>query len=109
MLGVPTTDSQIRKTFDEVYGTQVAEEFFKQFTLNFVTDEDFQFLVETGINLVRIPFNYHLFIDDQNPSVYKEEGFYYFDRLMELSRKYKIYLLPDLHTVCARRTESRLA
>ncbi len=99
MLGIPTTDTQIRKTFEDVYGIQVAEDFFKQFELNFVTEEDFRFLKETGINLVRIPFNYHMFIDDQNPSIYIEKGFLYFDRLMKLSRKYEIYLLPDLHTV----------
>lgn len=99
MLGIPTTDSQIRKTFTDVFGKDTATEFFKRFTLDFVTEDDFQFLKDTGINLVRIPFNYHLFIDDQKPDTYKEEGFFYFDRLMELSRKYQIYLLPDLHTV----------
>ncbi|MGB4660664.1 MAG: cellulase family glycosylhydrolase [Mobilitalea sp.] len=98
MLGIPTTDKQIRKTFQEVYGEETASEFFEKFALDFITEEDFQFLKETGINLVRIPFNYHLFIDDQNPAEYREEGFRYFDRLMALSREYGIYLLPDLHT-----------
>lgn len=99
MLGIPTTDSQIRRTFCEVYGKEVSEDFFRSFTLNFVTDEDFRFLKEIGINLVRVPFNYQLFLDDQNPSVYKKEGFFYFDRLLELASKYQIYVLPDLHTV----------
>ncbi len=99
MLGIPATDSQIRKTFQEVYTKATADEFFRQFTLNFVTEEDFRFLKEMGINLLRVPFHYHLFIDDQNPSVYKEEGFFYFDRLMTMARKYEIYILPDLHSV----------
>lgn len=99
MLGIPTTDSQIRVTFREVYGKETAMEFFKQFTLNFITEEDFKLLKEIGINLVRVPFNYHLFLDDQNPSVYKEEGFFNFDRLIAMANKYEIYILPDLHAV----------
>ena len=46
-----------------------------------------------------MPFNYRLFLDDQNPELQKEEGFRYFDRLLDLCRKYEIYLLPDLHSV----------
>lgn len=99
MIGIPTTDSQIRKVFQDVYGTETAAEFFRRFALNFIQEEDFQFLKQGGINLLRVPFNYHLFMDDQNPGIYKEEGFFYFDRLMEFSRKYEIYILPDLHTV----------
>ncbi|MGF7142256.1 hypothetical protein HNQ56_000666 [Anaerotaenia torta] len=99
MIGIPTTDSQIRRTFDSVFTEETGREFFKRFTDCFVTDEDFAFLKKIGINLLRIPFHYHLFIDDQNPGVLKEEGFRVFDRLMELSRKYQIYLLPDLHSV----------
>lgn len=99
MLGIPATDSQIRKTFEEVYGKATAGEFFRHFILNFITEDDFRLLKEAGINLVRVPFNYRLFIDDQNPSGYKEEGFFYFDRLFALANKYQIYVLPDLHTV----------
>jgi aryl-phospho-beta-D-glucosidase BglC (GH1 family) len=97
MVGIPTTDSQIHHCFSEVYGAEISAEFFRRYQMNFVTEEDFKFLKEIGINLLRIPFHYHLFIDDQNPSRVKEEGFLIFDRMMELSRKYEIYILPDLH------------
>ena len=99
MLGIPTTDSQIRRAFGEAYGREASEEFFKKFILDFVTEADFKFLKEMGVNLVRVPFHYHLFLDDQNPSRYKEEGFYYFDYLLALASKYEIYVLPDLHSV----------
>lgn len=52
-----------------------------------------------GINLVRVPFNYRLFLDDEEPGQYKKAGFEYFDYLFGLARKYEIYVLPDLHTV----------
>ncbi|MGN6713924.1 glycoside hydrolase family 5 protein [Anaerocolumna jejuensis] len=99
MAGIPTTDSQIRRTFGSVFTEETGREFFTRFTECFVTDEDFIFLKKIGVNLLRVPFHYHLFIDDQNPEVLKEEGFRIFDRLMMFSRKYQIYILPDLHSV----------
>jgi endoglucanase len=98
MLGIPATDHQIRKAFEDVYGRDTAKSFFDEFIMQFITDADFRFLKENGINLIRVPFNYRLFIDDQNPSEYKQAGFIYLDRLMDLSRKYEIYVLPDLHS-----------
>lgn len=99
MLGLPTTDSQIRAAVAQVLGKETAEEFFHAFTENFVTEQDFQFLKECGINLIRVPFNYRLFLDDQAPEALKPEGFAILDRLMDLCERYGIYLLPDLHAV----------
>jgi len=98
MLGIPTTDTQIRKVFQDVFGKETASAFFHKFIMNFIGENDFKFLKEMGINLVRVPFNYHLFFEDNAPDVYKEEGFLYFDRLFDLAKKYQIFILPDLHT-----------
>lgn len=99
MLGIPTPDNQIRKTVKEQFGEENANVFFDSFIRNFVTEADFAFLKECGVNVVRVPFNYRLFIDDQNPYEYKPEGMQYFNYLLDLCEKYQIYLLPDLHTV----------
>lgn len=99
MLGIPTPDKQIRESFNEVFGKDRGADFFEHFIYAFLKEEDFIFLKETGVNVIRVPFNYRLFIDDQDTSQLKEEGFRYFDRLLLLCRKYQIYLLPDLHSV----------
>lgn len=98
MLGIPTPDLQIRQAFAEVFGTEKSQSFFEAFTMQFLKDEDFVFLKNAGVNVIRVPFNHRLFIDDENPDVYKEEGFRYFDRLVALCKKHEIFLLPDLHT-----------
>ena len=97
MLGLPTTHKQIREAVRECFGAEKEEALWDDFVCSFCGEEDFAFLKETGINLVRVPFHYGLFIDDGNPDVIKEEGFRYFDRLLSFCRKYEIYLLPDLH------------
>ncbi len=98
MMGMPGTDKQIRETFEQVLGKADADAFFEAFVMNFMTDADFAFLKECGVNLIRVPFNYRLFLEDENPGVWKEEGFRYLDRLLGFCRKYQIFLMPDLHT-----------
>lgn len=99
MLGIPTPEKQIKEAFRESFGAQEEKRFFENFVFSFCGEEDFKFLKETGINLIRVPFHYGLFIDDNNPGEWKEEGFRYFDRLLGFCRKYQIFLLPDLHSV----------
>ena len=98
MLGIPTPDNQIRKTVKEVFGKETADGFFDCFIRSFISDSDFAFLKKCGVNILRVPFNYRLFIDDQNPSEYKKEGILYLDYLMDFCENYQIYLLLDLHT-----------
>lgn len=103
MLGIPTPDNQIRKTVKEVFGKETADGFFDCFIRSFISDSDFAFLKKCGVNILRVPFNYRLFIDDQNPSEYKKEGLLYLDYLMDFCENYQIYLLLDLHTAPADR------
>lgn len=99
MLGIPTPDKQIRQVFQDVYGTDISGRFFREFTDAFLAEEDFLLLKHAGINMIRVPFNYRLFIDDQQPEVLLEEGFRCFERLLDLCEKHHIFLLPDLHAV----------
>lgn len=99
MLGIPTPDNQIRAAVMNQFGEETSYQFFDTFIKKFVTEKDFEFLKECGVNVVRVPFNYRLFINDEDPYGYKSGGIEYFDYLMDLCEKYQIYLLPDLHTV----------
>lgn len=96
MLGIPGTDRQIRRCFEIAFGREKSEAFFDDFVTSFVAERDFVFLKEHHINLVRVPFNYRLFIEDSTGNE-KTAGFKYLDYLMSLANKYEIYVLPDLH------------
>ena len=87
MLGIPTPEKQMKEAFTEVFGPEKSAVFFDDFVCSFCSEGDFKLLKDTGINLIRVPFNYRLFLDDQNPELQKEEGFRYFDRLLDLCRK----------------------
>lgn len=98
MLGLPTTHKRIREACRECFGTEREQALWEDFVFSFCREEDFAFLHEMGINLIRVPFHYGLFLDDDTAQI-REEGFLYFDRLLSFCRKYEIYLLPDLHAV----------
>lgn len=99
MIGFPGTDTMIKKAFGEVYGAERSKQFFDRFLMEFVDEQDFELLKSLGVNALRLPFNYKYFIDDQNPSVVKQEGFKYLDHVISLCEKYEIYAILDLHTV----------
>lgn len=59
----------------------------------FITEEDFQFLANIGINTIRIPFGYWIF-DDFPPF---EKNIQYLDFAFDMAEKYGLKILLDLH------------
>lgn len=98
MIGLPTSEQMMKEAFEIEYGPQVEDDFFKRYREEFFKEEDFKLLKECGVNFIRVPFNYRLFIEDNNTDKYREEGFLYFDSLFFLCKKYEIFALIDLHT-----------
>ncbi len=99
MFGMPGPEQVICHTIEKAFGKQVKDEFITEFRKDFLDEKDFIFMKKCGINLIRVPFHYRLFIDDEYPGHLKEEGFFWFDRILNFCRKYGIYLMPDLHSV----------
>ena len=64
---------------------------------NYLTEDDFIFLKDLGVNLVRLSFNYRYFEDDFHPGEYLESGFHLIDKVIQLGKKYQIYIILDLH------------
>lgn len=99
LIGLPGTDTLIKKTFEEVYGKERTADFFDRFLMEYMDEKDFEFLKKIGVNHLRLPFNYKYFIDDQHPGVYKNDGFKYLDHIVALCEKYEIYAILELHSV----------
>lgn len=97
MTKMPGTDYLKKKVFSEVYGEERCKEFFDSYLFYFITEKDFVFLKQMGVNLIRLPFTYRYFENDQYPGQYKSEGFKHLDRVIKLCEKYKIYAILDLH------------
>jgi endoglucanase len=97
--GFPANEEAVRQGLLKVLGKKRYDLFFQEFYKNYFTEQDVQYIQDMGLNLIRIPINYHLFEDDMNPGVIKQEAFEYLDRVIELCKKHKIYTIIDLHAL----------
>jgi hypothetical protein len=98
MMGLPGTHSMIHEAFSDVYGADNAHAFFDALLRAMVKEEDIVFLKNMGTNAIRIPFGYHDFIDDRDPSRFLEYGFQMLDRVVKLCEKHGMYAILDLHS-----------
>lgn len=63
----------------------------------FITREDIRKIASWGMDHVRLPFDYPLLEDDDNPFVYKEEGFRRVDDCLAWCKEFGLNLVLDLH------------
>lgn len=97
--GYVANEEAMREGLLEVLGQEKYDLYFNTFYENYFTEADAEYVQSLGLNLIRIPINYHLFEDDMNPGVIKEEAFTHLDRVIELCAKHQIYTIIDLHAL----------
>jgi len=97
--GYAANEETVREGLLKVLGQEKYDLFFREFYKNYFTVPDAEYIQSLGLNLVRIPINYHLFEDDMDPGVIKEEAFEHLDRVIDLCAKHHIYTIIDLHAL----------
>jgi endoglucanase len=97
--GYPANEEAMREGLMKVLGQKKYNLYFDTFYKSYFTEPDAEYIHSLGLNLVRIPINYHLFEDDMNPRVIKEGAFEYLDKVIELCATYQIYTIIDLHAL----------
>jgi aryl-phospho-beta-D-glucosidase BglC (GH1 family) len=99
ITGYPGNEAGQRRAVADVLGKERAAFFFERFLNYFITEDDFRFIKSWGGSVVRIPFNYRHFEDDDKPFEYKPEAFALLDRAIGWARTHGIYVILDLHAV----------
>lgn len=100
ITGFSGHEHQLRQAMAEVLGQEQSNYFFERMIHHWFTEEDAKFFASLGLNCIRLPFNYRHFIDDKkSPRALKPEGFKHLDRVVEICRKYNLYVILDLHSV----------
>ena len=97
--GYPANEETMREGLLNVLGEKKYNLYFDTFLKSYFTEPDAEYIQNLGLNLVRIPINYHLFEDDMNPRVIKQGAFEYLDKVIELCAKHQIYTIIDLHAL----------
>ncbi len=88
----------INEAFTEMIGPDETRAFWEKYLDTYVTKADIHFLKTTGMNTIRIPFNYKLFtyedyLGGNNPN----RGFELMDRVVQWCREEGIYVILDMH------------
>lgn len=81
----------------ELVGPEEANKFWKSFRDNYITREDIEFIKKSGFNHIRVPFNYKLFLNEDNPEIYYEEGFKRLDDVIKWCKEFNLYVILDMH------------
>jgi endoglucanase len=97
--GYPANEEAMREGLKKVLGEKKYDLYFDEFLKSYFTEPDAAYIHSLGLNLVRIPINYHLFEDDVNPRVIKQEAFAYLDSVIALCARHQVYTIIDLHAL----------
>lgn len=99
MLGFPGAEHEFRDAFRKHAGEEKYTHFFEKYYEYFLGELDIEFMKELGMNCIRIPMNYRLFESDNQPGQYCEETIERLDRIVEICRRYGMYIILDMHAV----------
>ncbi len=66
---------------------------------NWITPRDFEIIRSFGFNVIRLPFNYRLLEDDDQPFKLKQDAFKWLDRAIEMAEQAGLYVILDMHGV----------
>lgn len=87
----------IDNTIKELIGADETRLFWKSFRDNYITKEDIHFIKESGLNHVRVPFNFKFFLVEDHPEIFIEEGFQRLDDVIKWCNEEELYVILDLH------------
>jgi endoglucanase len=88
---------QIRQVFKELVGTEADNAFWRRWYHSFITRDDIRYIRATGMNIVRVPFDYRLFTPEEYPGTWIRTGFELLDRVVEWSGEAGLFVLLDMH------------
>jgi endoglucanase len=100
---VALNQTQIKKRISDLIGQKNCDDFYSSYLNNMITEKDIEALKNWGFNSIRLPMHYNLYTlpTDKEPvagqNTWLETGFRLTDNLLTWCKKYKIYLILDLH------------
>jgi endoglucanase len=97
--GYTGNEEAMREGLLNVMGEKKYNLYFDNFLKSYFTDPDAAYIQSLGLNLVRIPINYHLFEDDMNPGVIRQGAFAYLDSVIARCARHQVYTIIDLHAL----------
>lgn len=87
----------IDNTIKELIGADEARIFWQTFRDNYITKDDIHFIKSIGLNHIRVPFNFKLFLVEDYPHIWLQEGFNRLDDIIKWCKEENLYIVLDMH------------
>jgi len=87
----------IQQVILELVGPTKAREFWQKYRDQYITQADIAFLKKLGVNCVRVPFNFRLFLCEDHPEILLPTGFEMLDRVIRWCEEFQIGVILDMH------------
>lgn len=88
---------ELFQTLDNRFGKPTREKLVEQYRSHWITDKDFDVIKSFRFNVVRLPLDYRLFEDDDNPKVLRKDAFKWTDRCIQMANRHGVYVILDMH------------
>ena len=89
--GGPQSEREIEALVTELLGPERAQQFWREYRENYVTEADIHLLKKAGFNSIRVPMHWKFFESDD------AEGFKLLDRVIGWSKQEGLYVILDMH------------
>lgn len=87
----------IETVLNQLVGEDEAKRFWKTYRDNYITADDIRFIKQSGLNSIRVPFNYRLFVTDDEPPGMNGPGYEMLDRIVKWCKSEGLYVILDMH------------
>ena len=88
-------EQKFKKEFSNALGKDALYSFEKKYRGSFIREWDVENISRLGFNCIRVPFNYRLI--EKTPYRYDQQGVRFLDQVIRWAKKYKIWIILDLH------------
>lgn len=88
---------QIYAMTNQLIGESESRKFWKAFRENYITEKDIHFIKQAGFNSIRIPFNYRLFVSEDDPNKLEGVGYKLIERVVNWCKNEGLYVILDMH------------
>ena len=95
---------EFESVLTERFGREKKDSLMELYRANWITERDFPIVRSFGFNVVRLPFDYSLLMDDARPMELKPDAFKWLDAAVEMAARNGLYTILDLHGVPGRQS-----
>lgn len=79
------------------FGKDRAHRLMGAYRESWIVESDFEIIRSFGMNVVRLPIDYRLLEDDDNPKRLRPDAWKWIDRAVDLAERHGLYTILDMH------------